>query len=54
MPRHFREFVREGSSPGAILLRGGISIGLAIDELVLIWNASEADEWVNRLIWIPL
>jgi hypothetical protein len=26
----------------------------AIDELVLIWNVSEAEEWIGRLIWIPL
>jgi hypothetical protein len=26
----------------------------AIEELVLIWSASEADEWTNRLLWIPL
>jgi hypothetical protein len=26
----------------------------AIEELVLIWSASEAEEWMNRLLWIPL
>ena len=41
-------------SPGVILLREGISIAAAIEELVLIWSASEADEWTNRLLWIPL
>ena len=41
-------------SPGVILLREGVSIAAAIEELVLIWSASEADEWTNRLLWIPL
>jgi len=54
MPRHFQEFVRETESPGLILLRGGISIGSAIEELVLIWHTSKPEEWVNRVIWIPL
>ena len=26
----------------------------AIEELVLIWNASEAEEWAGRIVWIPL
>jgi hypothetical protein len=54
MPRHFEEFIKAETSPGMILLRGGIPIGSAIDELVLIWDASEAEEWVNRLVWIPI
>jgi predicted nuclease of predicted toxin-antitoxin system len=55
MPGHFRRFVASGaSSPGVVLLREGISIGMAIEELTLIWAASDAGEWVNRLLWIPL
>jgi hypothetical protein len=54
MPRHFEEFVGNETSPGVILLRGGISISSAIEELLLIWDASAAEEWVSRLIWIPL
>ena len=54
MPGHFRRFVTGAASPGVILIRGGISVATAIEELVLIWNASEAEEWVNRFVWIPL
>ena len=54
MPGHFARYVERTSSPGVILLREAIPISAAIEELVLIWNASEADEWVNRLVWIPL
>ena len=54
MPEHFRRFVAGTTSPGVIVLREGISIGTAIEELVVIWSASEAEEWVNRLVWIPL
>lgn len=54
MPHNFIDFVRETASPGLVLLRGGISIGAAIEDLALIWHASEAEEWVNRLVWIPL
>jgi hypothetical protein len=39
---------------GVILLREAIPIATAVEELALIWNASEAAEWINRLVWIPL
>ena len=54
MPGHFARFLSGGQSPGVVLLREGISIVTAIEELVLIWSASEADEWCGRLVWIPL
>ncbi len=54
MPLHFSRYVAIAQSPGVILLREAIPISIAIDELALIWNASEAEEWINRLVWIPL
>ena len=51
---HFRRFLVDASSPGVMLLRGGVSITAAVEELMLIWTASEAEEWINRLVWIPL
>jgi len=29
-------------------------VGTAIEELLLVWLASEAEDWVNRLEWLPL
>lgn len=54
MPAHFARYLNAGPSPGVIILREAISIASAIDELILIWNASDAEEWINRLVWIPL
>lgn len=54
MPSHFAQYLTTSHSPGVILLRERASIAVAIEELVLIWEASEAEEWVNRLVWIPL
>jgi hypothetical protein len=53
MPAHFAEYVSAARSSGVILLREAISISVAIEELVLISTASEAEEWINRLAWIP-
>lgn len=54
MPAHFAAYVATSNCSGVILLREAISLAVAIEELVLIWSASEAEEWVNRLAWIPL
>src|SRR5438270_13604134 len=54
MPGHLARFLKEAHSSGVILLREAIPIAAAIDELVLIWSASEAEEWVDQLVWIPL
>jgi predicted nuclease of predicted toxin-antitoxin system len=54
MPVHFARFTSGAQSPGVILLREAIPISTAIEQLALIWNASEAEEWANRVVWIPL
>lgn len=54
MQQHFGEFLASGcSSPGVFLISQSTPIGEAIEELILIWAASEADEWVNRIVEIP-
>ena len=54
MPAHFRRFVAESESPGVFLVRAAVPIGVVIEELLLIWAASEPEEWTNRLAWISL
>ena len=54
MPAHFVRFTSGAHSPGVILLREAISISTAIEELALVWAASDAEEWIGRLVWIPL
>jgi hypothetical protein len=54
MPAHFASYTVAAFSPGLVLLREAIPIAIAIEELVLIGSASEAEEWSGRLVWIPL
>lgn len=55
MPSHFRIFVSAGKhSAGVFLIPQSLDIRTAVDELLLIWLASEAEEWENRLVWLPL
>ena len=55
MPVHFRAFKSAGKhSAGVFLVPQSLDVGSAIDEVLLIWLASEASEWEDRLEWLPL
>ncbi len=55
MPAHFRAFRNAGrQSAGVFLISQSLDVGNAIDELLLAWVASDASEWKNRLVWLPL
>jgi hypothetical protein len=54
LPRHFGQFVARQSSPGVFLIPQNLSLNRAIEELILLWAASEASEWENLLVFLPL
>jgi len=55
LPAHFRTFRNAGKrSAGVFLIAQSLDIGIAIEELLLIWLASDASEWDDRLEWLPL
>jgi hypothetical protein len=55
MPGHFRDFLEAGNlCSGVFLIPQSLDIGVAIEELLLIWLVSEASEWNQRLEWLPL
>ena len=54
MPRHFAEFIAQRQSPGVFIIPQRIEIAAAIDELLLIWFASDRDEWTNLILYLPL
>ena len=55
MPAHFRTYRNAGKrSAGLFLVAQTLDVGTAIEELLLIWLASDASEWENRLVWLPL
>jgi len=54
MPDHLASHWKgDGHIWGLLWVRPGTPIGLLAQELHLIWEASEAEEWVDRLEWIP-
>ena len=55
MPGHIRRFGEAGNRTGGVfLIPQTLEIGVAIEELLLIWLVSEASEWEGRLEWLPL
>jgi hypothetical protein len=55
MPGHFRDFIDSARrSPGLLLISQSLGIGGAIEELLLIWAASEASDWRDRIVRLPL
>ena len=54
MPRHFGEFLEAGgSSAGVFLVKQRTPLAEVIEALLLIWAASDADEWTDRILEIP-
>lgn len=54
MPSHFAEFISKNTSPGVVIASQRLGIAVVVEELLLIWSASDADEWVNRITHLPL
>jgi hypothetical protein len=54
MPRHFAEYILQHTSPGVFIIAQNVSVRVAIEELLLIWTASESEEWRNLIVELPL
>ncbi len=55
MPDHLAEHIKAGGHvPGIIELNPKISIGDTIEELILIWEASEPSEYRDMIVYLPL
>ena len=54
MPKHFAAFVAHTPSSGVIVIPQKLPVHAAVEDLLLIWTASEAAEWINRMQALPL
>lgn len=54
MPRHFGSFVAIQASPGVLIVPQDMPVREVIEDLILIWNCSDAEEWVNVIDYLPL
>jgi hypothetical protein len=55
IPGHLDDhFAAGGQHWGIFVVRKSAPFGLLAAELYLYWEASEAEEWINRIEWITL
>ena len=54
MPTQFAEFVGSATSAGVLIVSQKLLIPKVVEDLVLIWAATEAEEWVNRIRSLPI
>jgi len=54
MPHQFAEFILNQESPGVLIIAQNVSVSTAIEELLLVWGASDREEWINLIVDLPL
>lgn len=54
MPGHFAEFVQSRKCPGVFVVSKRLEISKVIDEIILIWEASDAKEYINSIRYLPI
>jgi hypothetical protein len=54
MPSHFARFLATRTSPGLIIVDQDLDIGRRIDELLLIWAATDLEEWKDKIGYVPI
>jgi hypothetical protein len=54
MPEHVKDHLQAGRHPPGIfrIPRGTTSMQI-VEALHLIWAASDAEEWIDRFLWLP-
>ena len=53
MPKHFASFIAQHTSPGLIIVSQKLPIGRAAEWLHLLWETSEAEEYINSIYSLP-
>ena len=54
MPRHFDEFVRSSHSSGLIVVAQHVPIQVVVDDRILVWTATQPEDWWNRIVYLPV
>jgi hypothetical protein len=54
MPSEFAKFIMNDRSSGVIIVSRKLPIEIIIEELIIIWTASSAEEWIDRIAKLPL
>ena len=54
MPEHLKDYWQTDQKMwGLLWVRPTTTMGKLAEELILIWETSQAEEWINVIDWIP-
>ena len=53
MPTEFGQFILAQSSAGVLIIPQNFPISEAIDALILVWEVTTAEEWINQITSVP-
>jgi hypothetical protein len=53
MPAALARFRRQAHGPGVLLVPQSTRVAVAIQQLELVWELSEASEWQDRICYLP-
>jgi Domain of unknown function (DUF5615) len=53
MPIEFGQFIISQTSFGVLILPQNLPISEAIDSIILVWEASTSEEWINQIMTLP-
>lgn len=53
MPTEFGQFITTQTSAGVFVISQRLPIGEAIDALILVWEASTSEEWIDQIMTFP-
>lgn len=54
MPRHFADFILHTACPGVLIIPQHLPVVAVVEDILPIWFLTEAEEWVNRIRYLPL
>ena len=54
MPQHFAAFIQDQMSAGVLLVPQPLPVAAVVEDLLLIWAATEAEDWHNCITSLPL
>ncbi|APB33165.1 hypothetical protein GlitD10_0849 [Gloeomargarita lithophora Alchichica-D10] len=53
MPTEFGQFITSQTSFGVLILSQNLPMSGAIDAIILVWEVSTAEEWINQIMTFP-
>lgn len=53
MPNYFAEFINQNISCGVIIAPKRLSVAEVAENIILIWEISDSEEWINRIAVLP-